>query len=168
MFVGPSKPCQSNLIVEATRQFAFDRSPSRLPTNVGHRDPRQHPGGTLGDVVPKKIGPMIRGRPVFGSSNGGRSIAEGALDRFEDFTEIDLLGAACEYITTPRTPFAGDQARLAQSLKNLFEEAVGNSVPSANRLYANGSACPVVGQIKDPAECILNLSREPHRSGKHA
>jgi hypothetical protein len=53
-------------------------------------------------------------------------------------------------------------------LKDLFEKSMGNAMSLSNRFNANGLPGPVIGQIKDPAECVLNLSREPHRMIKDA
>jgi hypothetical protein len=89
---------------------------------------------------------------------GDRSGVPPTLDGLTDLTQADLIRRAAQDIAPTRSAFASNDSSLAQTLKDLLEKPIWNALTRADRLHANGLARAVVGQIENPAECVLDLA----------
>ena len=109
---------------------------------------------------------MIGSRPIIRIPGMGQ--ADRTLDGFDDVAQADLLWRSSQHVPAARTTPAHDQLGFAQTLKDLLQESVWNSVPLANGLHTHGSARTVVGEIKNSTKGVLYLPGEMHGDLKHA
>ncbi len=98
----------------------------------------------------------------------GMGQADRTLDRFDDVAQADLLWRSSQHVPASRTTPAHDQLGLSQTLKDLLQKSVWNSVPFANGLHTHGSTRTVVGEIKNSTKGVLCLPGEMHGDRKDA
>src|SRR6056297_1265854 len=157
---------RSDLEVEAGRKIPGHGVPGRLATDLRDGDlaqPLRHP---LCQLAPEKIGTEGRSRPALGVLHGPG--ADGPLHGLHHLAQADLLGRTTQHVASARPALAANQVRLAKSLEDLLQKPMRDLLSGSDGLDPDGLSTPVVGEIEDAAEGILDTAGEAHGPHKHA
>ena len=159
-------PHASNLVVADGERQPGHTLTGRLLTEISQTDRLQNRGEAARQIRPNELGTAR-------NPGGIRCIDDPrgpyrSLHRLDNLLQSNLSGCMSQNVAPAGPSFARNEPRPAKSLKNLLEIARRDLLTISNDADLDRLATPVISEVKQATDRIVDLERKAHAGVKNA